>query len=69
MELTAASLPARGAWVEIRSGDLVWQDPEPPLPARGAWVEIRGAAPPPGRNQSLPARGAWVEIVTFLISL
>ena len=35
-----ASLPARGAWIEISWTD--WKDLKTPsLPARGAWIEIK----------------------------
>ena len=35
-----ASLPVRGAWIEIASGRAVWIVRLPSLPVRGAWIEI-----------------------------
>ena len=56
-----ASLPVRGAWIEIgalRHRRKRWES----LPVRGAWIEIF-AAPFVGlRVWSLPVRGAWIEI-------
>ena len=36
------SLPARGAWIEIRMLRQIWTTSwlSPSLPARGAWIEI-----------------------------
>ena len=36
-----ASLPARGAWIEIGGGMSLTYAPETSLPARGAWIEIK----------------------------
>ena len=35
-----ASLPVRGAWVEMLDGNDVSVQVVPSLPVRGAWVEI-----------------------------
>ena len=57
-----ASLPVRGAWIEMRWTTL-YKDKNGSLPVRGAWIEIfiiRIAS----KNifESLPVRGAWIEI-------
>ena len=40
-----ASLPSRGAWIEILVSRCALQTFQPSLPPRGAWIEIAG--PPP----------------------
>ena len=57
------SLPARGAWIEIRKtgrhSSHSWS-----LPARGAWIEILYCCHIISFHlPSLPARGAWIEIL------
>ena len=57
----SASLPVRGAWVEICQG--IWSfDLIMSLPVRGAWVEISSVKPQARRRWSFPVRGAWVEM-------
>ena len=34
------SLPARGAWIEIKKMNSMGVDYDTSLPARGAWIEI-----------------------------
>ena len=62
MLLNFMSLPARGAWIEIRypiSADRSYRS----LPARGAWIEMsRRITCCIPAVWSLPARGAWIEI-------
>ena len=69
MELSVCqSLPARGAWIEIRAdhGNAAQQWS---LPARGAWIEIITIAQKTlARIKSLPARGAWIEMAIALTS-
>jgi predicted RNA-binding protein YlxR (DUF448 family) len=60
--LIDASLPARGAWIEITA--RVTEDNEKKsLPARGAWIEMTAIRMRRSRRSSLPARGAWIEIL------
>mgnify|MGYP006995931425 CR=1 FL=1 len=47
-----ASLPVRGAWVEMSSVGFRSQKRKPSLPVRGAWVEI-----------SLPSATAAASVV------
>ena len=62
--LQPGSLPTRGAWIEIPSGEYIAGKPSS-LPTRGAWIEIplyvhlRVFT-----GRSLPTRGAWIEIST-----
>ena len=56
-----ASLPVRGAWIEIRRG-LQNFCCRMSLPVRGAWIEIPFHPREKFRLQSLPVRGAWIEI-------
>ena len=64
--LTQASLPVRGAWIEMFS-----EKPEGlkalSLPVRGAWIEMVGKCPDGAQNQSLPVRGAWIEITRVIL--
>ena len=62
--LRSLSLPARGAWVEMRRRCSRRRAQTRSLPARGAWVEIAAGAGAQPRPVSLPARGAWVEITS-----
>ena len=39
-----ASLPTRGAWIEIVEGPGMSEVPAPSLPTRGAWIEINNTA-------------------------
>ena len=57
------SLPMRGEWIEIRSGDLwaIWNPRS--LPMRGEWIEITDIDINRGAYPSLPMRGEWIEIV------
>ena len=48
----SASLPVRGAWIEILSR-APRLSPTPSLPVRGAWIEMRA-----GRAESYPVRVA-----------
>ena len=57
-----ASLPARGAWIEIQWCQYRHVGDHESLPARGAWIEICAATSFFKKNLSLPARGAWIEI-------
>ena len=56
-----ASLPTRGAWIEICQADtdfaLEWS-----LPTRGAWIEMLSQKQFEYIAGSLPTRGAWIEI-------
>ena len=62
-----ASLPVRGAWVEIVNRHAVRLE-YTSLPVRGAWVEMDGCGVQTKREKvSLPVRGAWVEIVQVAI--
>ena len=56
-----ASLPVRGAWIEIA---LVKRKELSPwsLPVRGAWIEMRKQVARELGLSSLPVRGAWIEI-------
>ena len=61
IQKVVASLPVRGAWVEIvvhaqKSNEIV------SLPVRGAWVEIASTTSNCRSSESLPVRGAWVEM-------
>ena len=56
-----ASLPVRGAWIEIRwSADLLQRRVS--LPVRGAWIEMLRQRDGDGSDLSLPVRGAWIEM-------
>ena len=59
-----ASLPSRGAWIEISSEELPWRRTtgRSPRGERG----LKSAGVPAGlpRHVSLPSRGAWIEILT-----
>ena len=57
-----ASLPVRGAWVEIEAEIEYCQNDVMSLPVRGAWVEIQDEKGHIDITMSLPVRGAWVEI-------
>ena len=61
----AASLPVRGAWVEMILQVSCRFFPVS-LPVRGAWVEIDYNRINAYESRSLPVRGAWVEIFCFL---
>ena len=37
----AVSLPARGVWIEIRTGNCMNYTYAASLPARGVWIEIK----------------------------
>ena len=60
-----ASLPSRGAWIEIA---LLVEREEgaESLPSRGAWIEIVLEYRPDQAGKSLPSRGAWIEITITL---
>ena len=63
----AASLPSRGAWIEIRS----WEAASPfsdVAPLAGS-VDRNYICPAhgPAGNMSLPSRGAWIEMGDSLI--
>ena len=60
-ERVPASLPLRGAWIEILPPTRKRRLPRS-LPLRGAWIEIVRHIPPHLDQQSLPLRGAWIEI-------
>ena len=59
--IVAASLPVRGAWIEIptkyRLYPRGWS-----LPVRGAWIEMSLPRMTSSACLSLPVRGAWIEI-------
>ena len=55
------SLPAWGAWIEIRLSRQL-ADCTLSLPAWGAWIEINPPGLPLRCQPSLPAWGAWIEI-------
>ena len=57
-----ASLPVRGAWIEIPERPDAGRSREPSLPVRGAWIEINRVGLRLLEAQSLPVRGAWIEI-------
>ena len=63
---SAASLPVRGAWVEIFARCKMYCM-LPSLPVRGAWVEIGGVYVAYRVLRSLPVRGAWVEMQTLTL--
>ena len=60
-----ASLPPRGAWIEILPATCKRQREGMSLPPRGAWIEIFCHSAPLQQAimESLPPRGAWIEIV------
>ena len=58
-----ASLPVRGAWIEIHDEQEALQVRGMSLPVRGAWIEILGISGSALRQESLPVRGAWIEIL------
>ena len=58
---SSASLPVRGAWIEITEkvdGAVALVS----LPVRGAWIEITDECQLDLKTWSLPVRGAWIEI-------
>ena len=59
-----ASLPSRGAWIEMveQVRPLTLSDCRSPRGERG--LKFRGFHPCEGPDTSLPSRGAWIEIVT-----
>ena len=59
--LNTASLPVRGAWIEIVGYWRRWPGRES-LPVRGAWIEIHTDCVECWKRWSLPVRGAWIEI-------
>ena len=59
-----ASLPARGAWIEMHQSKNARFCKSKSLPARGAWIEMLKAMHHNPPLWSLPARGAWIEIFT-----
>ena len=56
-----ASLPVRGAWIEIPFSICSTMS-NGSLPVRGAWIEIRLYTSFALPVMSLPVRGAWIEI-------
>ena len=58
---SVASLPVRGAWIEILCAASASVNP-PSLPVRGAWIEMGCAYNVGIRPPSLPVRGAWIEM-------
>ena len=60
-----ASLPTRGAWIEIRSSSSA-KSTSKSLPTRGAWIEMAERATDYYSPTSLPTRGAWIEILSKL---
>ena len=61
-----ASLPTRGAWIEILSCHASIRVPVMSLPTRGAWIEIIfQSVENILQLRSLPTRGAWIEITCF----
>ena len=57
-----ASLPVRGAWIEISCRDYARLDLGTSLPVRGAWIEILRYTTLSCTTSSLPVRGAWIEM-------
>ena len=57
-----ASLPVRGAWIEIFHLGFTAQGEIMSLPVRGAWIEIQQYRTIFVGGMSLPVRGAWIEI-------
>ena len=57
-----ASLPVRGAWIEI---SIISESTASlaSLPVRGAWIEIISKFLYNVRKRSLPVRGAWIEML------
>ena len=64
MRQIRASLPVRGAWIEIDEGGRRFIRGQGSLPVRGAWIEIASTLPNSVASWSLPVRGAWIEIAT-----
>ena len=58
------SLPARGAWVEIKMASVaaMLRNSRSPHGERG--LKLKAGGLESVYNESLPARGAWVEIIT-----
>ena len=63
------SLPAREAWIEIKSGNGSFNIRCLSLPAREAWIEIVAEAVLRSVTVSLPAREAWIEMAAKTIVL
>ena len=59
--ISPASLPVRGAWIEIEFHHT-FTDLQESLPVRGARVEIQVRSSRHRKSTSLPVRGAWIEI-------
>ena len=59
--LKAASLPARGVWIEIIRS-VTRRPRRRSLPVRGVWIEILSSRTLQVLVPSLPARGVWIEI-------
>ena len=57
-----ASLPVRGAWIEIDGRPIFKSDMQGSLPVRGAWIEISVNRTVSIGYWSLPVRGAWIEM-------
>ena len=57
-----ASLPVRGAWIEIRHANCHDAIQRSSLPVRGAWIEMKTQKSFALTRWSLPVRGAWIEM-------
>ena len=57
-----ASLPVRGAWIEMLKRFERLLHGFQSLPVRGAWIEMRQMRKLRTGSQSLPVRGAWIEM-------
>ena len=63
-----ASLPVRGAWIEILIVPQNAAKCHRSLPVRGAWIEIPASSGGwCAAGASLPVRGAWIEITHLLV--
>ena len=60
-----ASLPPRGAWIEITHVGFSWPPTSVSLPPRGAWIEMSVGTYCIRAVESLPPRGAWIEIMLY----
>ncbi|EIT88131.1 hypothetical protein A200_06127 [Parascardovia denticolens IPLA 20019] len=58
------SLPARGAWIEIKNDQIEGVDEDGRSPQGERGLKYRMIATGEPAIMSLPARGAWIEIVS-----
>ena len=69
MDILAASLSARRAWIEIPRKTPTQRKPMRSLSARRAWIEIVYPGTWSGSILSLSARRAWIEILSAKYAL